>query len=327
MFNILDVMTDELTDLGLDENILFKGVLAPASVKNRSSAGVTAQFLEDAEHYHQKYYDISYANYLLETAINALELKNEINLILDIGSGSGPTVFSLMNKFPSAHIVATDVSPQLLAILRSALEASKKGERCTTLCLDLNRPWFHKVTFDLCLGSAILHHLFEPDLMLKQIFPTLRSGGAMIFFEPFETGYATLSLVYQIILAKENVERLLPEVISDFFRGKIAQIEEMKCEPKDPVLYADVDDKWLFTNSYFEKIGAVIGARKTLIVPLNVSDQPFTDQITTALRLGLALPPGALPQWAWDVVAGLEKNMSSNCKNDFALERCVIFVK
>ena len=82
----------------------------------------------------------------------------------------------------------------------------------------------------------------------------------------------------------------------------------MKCEEKDPVLYASIDDKWLFTREYFAEIGEHIGASKTIIYPINHSDRPFTNHMKTALRLGLGMEPSVMPDWAW----GLSR-ISKNC--------------
>ena len=125
-------------------------------------------------------------------------------MILDIGSGSGPSVFALMDIFPHTHIVATDISPNLLAILRGALAEKHKTTSCTTICLDLNRRWFKGQPFDLAIGSAILHHLFQPQRLVEQVFSVIRPGGAIVFFEPFEPGYTVMAMIYRAILSHAN---------------------------------------------------------------------------------------------------------------------------
>ena len=96
----------------------------------------------------------------------------------------------------------------------------------------------------------------------------------------------------------------------DLFRGKIVHIGLMKCEPKDPTIYADIDDKWMFTREYFTEIGAKIGASRTVIYPINHSDRPFTNYMITMLRLGIGAVPSALPDWAWELIADIEASLS-----------------
>src|SRR5262249_23606122 len=131
------------------------GIFAPRDFPV-TSPGVTSQILEDAETYHNKYFNTDHTTWLIKSALKAINITHRADLVLDIGSGSGPTVLSLHELFPAAHVVATDISPDLLAILRSILATKGTVDRCTTLCLDLNKRWFRGQLFDLAIGSAIL---------------------------------------------------------------------------------------------------------------------------------------------------------------------------
>ena len=195
------IMSVPVADLGTIEDPRFSGVLVPANEPWKIGPGVTTQFLDGAEAHHEKYFDIDYLRYLIDGAMDALAIQGRKDLILDIGSGSGPSVFALIDRFPRGHIVATDISPNLLAILRRALAERGKVDSCTTLCLDLNWRWFKDQSFDLAIGSAVLHHLFEPHRLIEEVFAALRPGAAVVFYEPFEPGYAMMALIYRTILA------------------------------------------------------------------------------------------------------------------------------
>jgi trans-aconitate methyltransferase len=179
---IEDIIGKQMVDLGAAGDPRFAGVLVPFDEREKSSFGVTRQFLEDAATYHQKYFNVGYSRYLIDGALEAIGDFGKARLILDIGSGSGPSVLALMDRFPEAHIVATDVSPNLLAILRIALTERGQIHKCTTVCLDLNRPWFKGQPFDLAIGSAIFHHLIEPNRLIEEVFTVLRPGAAAAFF-------------------------------------------------------------------------------------------------------------------------------------------------
>lgn len=310
------IVLQQMIDMGGE----FAGVLCPVGWSG--GTGVTKQFLDDAENYHQKYFDTGYAHYLLDEAMAAIKPASPPALILDVGSGSGTSVVALLEKFPDAHVVATDVSPQLLAILRREIVRRGMQDRCTTLCVDLNTPVFAGRQFDLAIGSAILHHLFDPEKLLRQVFAATK--GAMAYFEPFETGYAAVGLIYRIMLAQISFERPMTEQLAQFFARKIAFYRMQQCTPKDPVVYADIDDKWMFTRQYFEDIADRLGARVS-INALHDSETPFADHIRTDLRLGLALDADALPAWAYELVADIEGALSPSCKSDLAVARCVVF--
>jgi ubiquinone/menaquinone biosynthesis C-methylase UbiE len=324
---IKSLIDQPLVDLGSRIDARFSGVFAPAAQLGVATTGVTRQFLEDAQKYHEMYFDTAYSKWLIEGAVGATKLHGEPKLILDVGSGSGPSALALLDMFASSYVVATDVSPQLLSLLRTALDEKGKAANCSTLCLDLNLPWFKGQSFDLAIGCAILHHLFEPGRLVKQVFATLRPGGVLAFFEPFEPGYAALAAVYRLLLAQAKNEGGLPDSIDAFFRGKILEVAARKCEPKDEALYAQIDDKWMFTRSYFVKLGAEMGALETIIYPINDPVHPFTEQIKTDLRLGLGLNVDALPQWAWEIAQSFEASLSAACKNDFIFEGCIAFLK
>ncbi|CAM6054502.1 unnamed protein product [Sphagnum tenellum] len=321
------IMESQLTDLGIaNSDERYSGILVPVG-ETQIGPGVTKQFLEDAETYHRKYFDIGYMKYLLDGALKTIMMEGKVDLALDIGSGSGPSVLALLDRLSDAYVVATDISPNLLAILRQALREKKKLDRCSTLCLDLNRPWFAGQPFDLAVGSAILHHLFDPSRLVEEVFLTVRPGGALIFFEPFEAGHAIMRLIYRTILAQANHSNPLPGNVADFFHRKIIQLAQMTCEEKDQILYANVDDKWAFTSNYFMNLGAQIGASKTIVYPINHSDQPFSNHLKTTLRLGLGLDVSTMPEWVLTLVADIENSMSDACKRDLLLEGCVAFVK
>jgi ubiquinone/menaquinone biosynthesis C-methylase UbiE len=322
------IIAASLVDLGTAVDAQYTGVLAPSDERDRLGTGVTRQFLEDASSYHQKYFDIGYSNYMLSIALDAIKIDvHPDDLILDIGSGSGPSVFALMNSFPECHVVATDISPDLLAILRTCLSEKGRSDKCTTLCLDLNRQWFHGQPFQLAVGSAILHHLFEPEQLITAVFSAVRKGGAVVFFEPFEPGYAMMAMIYRMLLAQSSLSRPLSVRLAEFFRNKLAETAKMKCEAKDRALYAEIDDKWLFTRSYFSEIADRVGAAQMIIRPLNVSETPFTNHLQVMLRLGLDMQPADAPAWIWELVAEQEASLSSLCKRDLFLEGCVAFVK
>ena len=300
----------------------FSGILSP--VDWTGGSGVTAQFIEDAEKYHSHYFDISYATYQLSVALDVMDAGFEPQLILDVGSGSGTSVIALLERFSSAHVICTDVSPQLLSICMREVERRGLGGRCTYLCIDLNHEVFIGRNFDLVIGSAILHHLFEPEKLIKSCLAATKINGAASFFEPFEVGYVMLGVIYRLLLSYTNFDNFLPEKIENFFRDKVKSYLLMKCEPKDYLTYENIDDKWMFTQDYFRGIACRLGSRLEMSV-LNSSPSPWTDQVRTDLRLGLGLDPSDLPDWAWSVISAIEADISQSAKEDMAVARVVTF--
>ena len=113
--NAAEVFAESLVDLA-SQNPAFAGIHTPQSAVGATKVGVTEQFLERAEEYHRNYLDLDYWRFLLGNAFKALGAMPDPKIVIDIGSGSGNSVIPLADRFPHAGIVATDISPQLLAI-------------------------------------------------------------------------------------------------------------------------------------------------------------------------------------------------------------------
>src|SRR5204863_2644242 len=118
--NLGEVFAEPLLSLDT-RNPALAGIQTPASEVDAIKVGVTAQFLEHADEYHRNYLNLDYWRFLLDRAFDAIGEMQDPSLIIDIGSGSGNSVIPLAERFPGANIVATDISPQLLAILRDFL--------------------------------------------------------------------------------------------------------------------------------------------------------------------------------------------------------------
>ncbi|HEX8009488.1 MAG TPA: class I SAM-dependent methyltransferase, partial [Casimicrobiaceae bacterium] len=159
--DLASVFAEPLVDLGA-ENPDFAGVYAPRSSLGAAKVGVTSQFLENAESYHRAYFDTGYWNFLLGNALAAAGNPAAPRRIIDIGSGSGNSVIPLADRFPHAEILATDISPQLLAILREFLRKRSDGaQRFGLVCVDAMAANYRPGVADLAVGAAILHHILE----------------------------------------------------------------------------------------------------------------------------------------------------------------------
>jgi SAM-dependent methyltransferase len=320
------LVAEPLVDMGAHDPF-YAGIYAPQSALTRIPKGVTAQFLDDAGVYHARYFDTAHTEWLLNTALARLAPLPATPVVLDIGSGSGNSVFALLNRIAQARIIATDVSPQLLAIMTRALDETGRRDRVAALCLDLNRRWFNPGNIDLAIGSAILHHLFDPLSLIAEVFAAIKPGGSLVFFEPFEAGHVMVSSIYRHILAEARMwDGLNPRIVS-FFQAKVVEIALRRCEPKPVEAFADVDDKWLFTRPYLAAIAAKIGASRLQTYSTIDLDAPFTAQVRADLRLGLDLPDEALPQWAWRLIRDIEGSMSRDCKAEMIVEGGIIFTK
>ncbi len=323
--NVDEIFAEPLVELGARDP-KFTGIHTPESALGLAKVGVTAQFLEHAEEYHRNYVGFEYWRFLLSNAFDAAGGVSDPALVIDIGSGSGNSVIPLADRFPHASIVATDISPQMLAILRDCLwQRPDSGARFQLVCVDAATAQYRAGVADLVVGAAILHHILDPAKVLASCHRALKAGGWAIFFEPFEAGNTIVWLTYQRILAKASPTekdmdsmRLLQRLATEFV---------VRQRPKSDPVFLELDDKWMFTRTYFERIKDEQGWAELITYALNVSATQLHNQAEVHLRLGAQLPPSALPDWAWAIIDETDAAMSDDLRQEYALESAVLLRK
>jgi len=326
-FAIEDCFDEPLHDLGAETPTL-RGILVPESQRGVPRVGVTDQFLAHAADYHERYQNVEYFRMLIERAL--AEVGPAANdAVLDVGAGSGNSVFGCLELLPDAHVVAVDISPDLLRILRDTVEADPalRG-RVTPVCMSATHAPYRKGRFGLAVGAAILHHLPDPRAALCAIAHALAPGARAIFFEPFENGTAVLRIAYADILERAAGRRrdrkapgigVLEAMSRDYeFRAEV--------DPSSP-RFLEIDDKWLFTRSMFEAWAREAGFRELEIAPLHELEAPFTRQTETNLKLAADLAPDALPAWCWERLAYYDAAFSEALKRDLLLEGRVVLTR
>ncbi|HWZ70651.1 MAG TPA: class I SAM-dependent methyltransferase [Casimicrobiaceae bacterium] len=329
--NLGEVFAEPLVRLDAEDRAL-EGIQTPKSALGAIKVGVTGQFLEHADQYHRNYLNLDYWRFLLERAFQAIGEMPDPSLIIDIGSGSGNSVIPLADRFPDAYIIATDISPQLLAILRDFLNKradARNGEggegRFALVCVDAADVNYLPGVADLAVGAAILHHILDPAKVLASCHRALKPGGWAIFFEPFEAGNTIVRMTYERILARASAAekqtdalRLLQRMVADYTVRQRAK--------SDPV-FLGLDDKWMFTRTYFERIRDQQGWAELVTYALNVCPTMLRNQAAVHLKLGAQLPPSALPDWAWAVIDQTDAAISDDLRGEWAQEAAVMFRK
>jgi SAM-dependent methyltransferase len=173
-------MTVDLIDLG-DSAPHYKGIFIPRQDVAEAKVGITEQFLANAGTYHERYSAVERFQRLIKRATEG-RFARPPRMILDIGSGSGNSVFPCLQLFPDAEIVATDLSEDLLAILRDHVESRGDSGRLSLICVDATKPYFARSFADLVIGAAILHHLIDPAACIRSSLPSV---GRQVDVYPF----------------------------------------------------------------------------------------------------------------------------------------------
>jgi len=318
-----------LVDLGTLGGEPLEGIFSPLYDEESVNRYIHEQFREQAQTYAEKYTAIEYFNLLLSNAFTKIdwEVHHRSGLaILDIGSGAGNSIFPLLRLCPDSLVIASDLSLELLVLLKKALFAQRLSHRYALLQLNAEELDFAHGTFDLVVGAAVLHHLLSPEKTINGCAHILKQGGYAIFFEPFENGNAILNLIYRTILHHDQSEALSLEV-QGLLRSMAQDYEVQKGRDKSLPIFQQMEDKWLFTKRYFEEITAKAGFSECIIYPLHATDCQFAKQIEVLLRLGIGKDREALPQWAWEIIQQYDESFSADLKSDLLIEGGVILRK
>lgn len=262
-----------------------------------SHGGVGAQFSEDAATYHQRYFERLAFIPLIERCLELAAIdRSRVRRVLDIGSGSGASVFALSHLLQHADIYASDISPQLLRVLARIAESNEHARsRVKALCFDLHRPVFRPGTFDLVVGSAILHHLLDPRAALVNVAASLREGGSIVLIEPLEAGSLVLTALFGSVLTKLLARGEGEGPLARFMRAMRLDIQSRLGVPVQKPWTRELDDKWVFDRPYLIELGKALGLPRVDVLPpekdlTHVFENTFTSLLSDAGLSSIPIP-------------------------------------
>jgi ubiquinone/menaquinone biosynthesis C-methylase UbiE len=249
----------------------------------------------EAENYDEKW-SISYDQRCVDYARNCFDgvvPNDEIHRLpyhhaLELGCGSGFFLLNLIQSGVARRGSVTDLSPGMVKV--ATRNGQSLGLDIDGRVADAERIPYEDNTFDLVVGHAVLHHIPDVELTLREVLRVLRPGGRFVFAgEPTTVGnsYArTLSTLTWRVAT--NVTKL-PGLES--WRRPQAELDESS---RAAALEAVVD-LHTFSPDQLEKMATRAGA-----LDVHTATVEFT-----AAMLGwplrtfeYAVPPGRLG-WAW----------------------------
>jgi ubiquinone/menaquinone biosynthesis C-methylase UbiE len=128
-------------------------------------------------------------------------------VILDLGCGFGELTCGLVSSqyVARSHVYSVDHSiDSLRVLLRSAVPENLNELHLSAQ--DACALSFPPATFDLVLGSALLHHILDYRSLLKRVHGILKPSGKAVFSEPFSYGYLIPIVLIKIALAELGID-------------------------------------------------------------------------------------------------------------------------
>lgn len=327
---IKNIYEGELFDLGeTNGEERFRGIFTPKYDDNLINNYLTAQFTKGAKEYISRYDNVEIKKSQISRIFNHISvIPHKDFTILDLGSGGGSSVFALSSLCPGSFIIASDLSIDMLLLLKQAWLNSEAYSTANISLLQLNCESlnFKPNSFDLVFGSAILHHLLSPEKTIEGCSHILKRDGVAIFFEPFEFGHAVLSMIFESIL-NDKRSGLISPLAANFLKSMMIDWNVRKGKDKSAEIYKKLDDKWLFNKQYFLDLASQHGFSYCDIRPLYSFKKPFELEIERLLREGLTSQRDILPTWAWDITKAYDAQFSEECKSEILFECFIVFTK
>jgi ubiquinone/menaquinone biosynthesis C-methylase UbiE len=322
--------TIPLGDLGsIDQR--WTGIYSPDYGDEQVHKYIHKQFLEEASTYVERYQNIELWTELVGRGLAQAGVNSATPVVLDLGSGGGNSVIPPLELLPRADIVASDLSLPLLKILKDYIGQCYAERSFAVVQLNAEEIPFADGQFDLVGGGAILHHLFAPEKALAECARILRPGGSAIFFEPFEVGHQVLALTLRSLLKRnerrrEDEEALEPAVVR-FFEALCHDWSVRKGEDKSAPQYLHIDDKWLFTQDYFERVARQAGFRGVMIRPIQLAPDLFSGKVDHLLGIGLRMNAAVLPRWAFECLTDADRSFTAEARRHLVFEGIVVLRK
>ncbi|WP_120633383.1 class I SAM-dependent methyltransferase [Ruegeria sp. EL01] len=305
-----------------------EGIHVTPDVIGSIGDGTTEQFREHAKTYDERYFGLEEQNRRLlarcKEIFPSFELSS-VETILDIGCGSGNATFAMLDVLTDASVYATDISPDMVAILAERAEQRNVSKNIVPFISNAEKVNLKPESFDLIFGSSMVHHLNEPDVFLDRILPSLKPGGLCLFTEPFKVGHLILRMFLDELSRGSHYSHGIPDDIQEFFRSYIFTIDAMTTLDRTELDYSKLDDKWMFSRNFFEETAKRNDVNYGFFCTDAIENR-FVFNIERLVWLGLG-QKWTMPEPARDFVARFDASLPLDVMDEIPSSGCIIFKK
>ena len=125
----------------------------------------------------EQYHEISNPMFAMAMPVlNRLQLRGD-ERVLDVGCGSGLVTEKLAQRVPDGHVVAIDMSTNMLGTAREHLRPLAR--RVSYVLADAARLPFNE-TADAIFSTATFHWVLDHEALFRSLFQALKPGGRLV---------------------------------------------------------------------------------------------------------------------------------------------------
>ena len=172
------------------------------------------------------------------------EVQNDIAElhILDVGCATG-RLLERLAKAGAKNLYGTDIAVNMLKVVEERLKEFDAKLELKVADVETQLPWDNE-TFDVITITGAIHHLYNPNDALQEIYRVLRSEGRLIVLEPhFIIVYRQLLNLYLRIFKHDG----------DYKFYSSRSLAKLVCNSGFIVEERDVRVGWLAYKAIFKK--------------------------------------------------------------------------
>jgi ubiquinone/menaquinone biosynthesis C-methylase UbiE len=103
--------------------------------------------------------------------------------VLDAGTGPGTLVRELARSFPGHQVYGIDLSEDMIGLARAHARREQLEERVHFASGDVAHLPYPNQSFDVVVSTISMHHWFELEQPLRELYRVLRPGGRVWIYD------------------------------------------------------------------------------------------------------------------------------------------------
>lgn len=110
---------------------------------------------------------------------------SKMKTVLDVGTGNGAIVVELLRQRPQLKVTGIDLALSMLEIAQRHVQQAGFAPQVDFLCIDAKAIPSHLPPFDIVMSNSIVHHIPEPQTVMREMWKAVRPGGLLFVRDLF----------------------------------------------------------------------------------------------------------------------------------------------